>query len=191
MRHPRRQPAGLFGAAERRGAGGEYTGLCFESSSRWCCAAGSGSARGCRRAGGLPRHPWDPPCPPRRLLPQPGAGCSGFAVGRAVPEGGGELAEGGSVLGAGRPAALHQLGEPRRAALGGRELRLSRLQPWCGSRGWRGVGKRRDPLRAASGDTELSPRRGEGVTRREGGDSAGYLLRPHRPPAGCRASRRA
>lgn len=112
--------------------------------------------------GGLPGHPWDPRCPPRCLLPQPGAGCSGFAVGRAVPEGGGELAEGGSVLGAGRPAALHQLGEPRRAALGRGELRLSRLQPWGGSRGWRGVRERRDPLRAASGDAVLSPRSAKG-----------------------------
>lgn len=83
---------------------GKYTGLCFESSSRWCRALGSGSAK----AAGAPGAAAEPP--PSLPHPSP-ARCSGFAVGRAVPEGGSELAEGGSVLGAGRPAALHQLGE--------------------------------------------------------------------------------
>lgn len=65
------------------------------------------------------------PCPPRHILHQQGLGCSGFAVSWAVPKGGGKLTEGGPVLRAGGPAALHQLGQAGRAALGVLELRLS------------------------------------------------------------------
>lgn len=92
VRHPRRQPAGRFGAAERRGAGGEDTGLCFESSSRWCRAAGSGSARGC---GGSPGTRGTPAARPAASFPSQGqgaqallsAGLSPRAVASSLKEG--------------------------------------------------------------------------------------------------------
>lgn len=84
---------------------------------------GSGSARGCRSTGAL-QAPTDP-CPPHHVLPQQGPGCSGFAVSWTVPENSGKLTEGGSILGAGGPAALHQLGKAGRASLRVRELCLS------------------------------------------------------------------
>lgn len=78
-------------------------------------------------AAGVPGAPQahTDPCPRHHILHQQGLGGSGFAVSWAVPKGGGELTEGRPVLRAGGPAALHQLGQAGRAALGVRELRLS------------------------------------------------------------------
>lgn len=113
----------------RRGVAGlGYTGLCFESSSCWCRAVhwriGVRLSEGPQECQGLPRH-LQTPVHPTASFPSEGRGCSGFAVSWAVPQGSGKLAEGGSILRAGGPAALHQLGEAGRAALGVRELRLS------------------------------------------------------------------
>lgn len=76
---------------------------------------------GPRRMGLSAHHATGSPGHPPLPMPssaQPAAPCSRLAICGAVPQGTGDLAEGGPVLGAGRPAALHQPIELGRAALG-------------------------------------------------------------------------
>ena len=181
-----------------------------------CSLAHRGLAQ--QGATGVPGAPQAPtgPCPPRHILPQQGLECSGFAVSWAVPEGSGELAEGRSILRAGGPAALHQLGEAGRAALGVRELRLSRLQTWCENEVQRAIGRgvilsagckegsisphgleqppQPDQHRVKRGDVTqpswppLPQEKEVGYNARYSTRYSTYLLGPHHLPVGCRAS---